>query len=159
MKLQDQLQLVQIKASSPSDEVEALCVAVGYVGEDGTQKLCGDRCVFHFESGQYKDRCAILGKKVDVPDIASCTYYIKGEPVEKWQDPDVEPEALFTPEEVGLVIGKVQCKRCIRRGSIEGICAALTTVLKKVLKIDQDFKIEGSGCCNWNKSKNQKLIK
>jgi hypothetical protein len=159
MKLQDTIDLVQIQATSSNSEVEALCVAVGYLDPDGTQKLCGDRCIFHFESGKYKDRCALLGQDVVVPNVASCTYYAKGDPVEKWQDPDVKPEKIFTPEEVGLISGKVQCKRCIRKGSVDGVCAALTSVLRKVLGVKQDFKIDGDGCCNWNKAKGQKVIK
>lgn len=159
MNLKDTIGLVQIQANSSSSELSALTVAVGYLGPDDTQKLCGDRCIFHFESGKYKDRCALLGQDVNVPNIASCTYYAKGDPVEKWQDPDVKPEKIFTPEEVGLVIGKVQCKRCIRRGGDKDYCAVLTTVLKKVLKVDKNFEIDGDGCCNWNKSKGQKLIK
>jgi hypothetical protein len=160
VKLQDTIDLVQIQSANNSAEVNALRVAVGYLGSDGTQKLCGDRCLFHIESGKYKDRCTLLDKDVVVPNIASCTYYAKGEPADKWEAVDkVEPAGIFTASEVGLVIGKVQCKRCIRKGPIDGVCQALTTVLKKVLGLSVQFTIEGDACCNWNKSKGQRLIK
>lgn len=160
MKLLDQVSLVQISASSDEAAIQALAVAVGYIGEDGTQKLCGDSCIFHIEAGQYKKRCTLLGKKVVVPKIASCTQYAKGQSADKWQTAlqPVVPEAIFTPEEVGLVIGKVQCKRCVRRGDVPGVCDALTDVLKRVCKVNAVFKIVANGCCNWNKAPGQKEV-
>src|SRR5712675_622788 len=150
MNLPDSINLVQIQAASDLEQSQKeLTVAVGYLGSDGTAKLCGNRCLFHIESGRFKDRCTLLGKDVVVPNLASCSYYAKGEPAEKWANHQpVIPVQILTPEQVGLVSGKVQCKRCVRSNG-KGVCNALTAVLRKVLGFKgATFKIEPDACCN-----------
>lgn len=166
MKLNDQVALCEALAAvkevgSVKLAIAELTVAVGYFGPDGTQKLCGDRCMFHIEDGKYKDRCTLLGKNTDVPDIASCTYYAKGQSADKWEKTlqPVIPVKIFTPEQVGLVIGKVQCKRCTRSAG-DGTCKALTNVLQQVLGFkNAKFNIDPDGCCNWNKAPGQEQVK
>ena len=152
MNLSDSINLVQISAAGDDAELEALRVAFGYVGPDGTTKQCGNRCRFHMEEAPYANRCVLMSNKINVPDKASCTEYVKGPPHEV-----KKPMGLITPEQVGLVTGDVQCKRCVRRGNVEGICGAITK-LARAIGIKKDFKIEGDGCCNWNKAKGQKEV-
>lgn len=132
------------------EALENLRVAVGYLGPDGTQKLCGDRCMMHIEDGEYKDRCTIHGD-VEVPNEASCRHYMKG----KAASPEHEPMKVLTPEMSGLVYGKVLCKNCVRANEDSSVCLPLTDVLQKVLGFDAEFKIAPMGCCDWNRVEGQ----
>lgn len=166
MNLEDLIQIqtgtekVNGAEKSADEAIATLKVAVMYVGPDGTAKLCGNRCMFHIESGEYKNRCMLLGKNVEVPNLASCSEYMKGKPAEKWQkglQPPI-PQAIFTPEEVGLILGKVQCKRCIRSDG-KGTCLFLTDILQKVMGFKGAvFKIDGDACCNANRSNGQEAV-
>lgn len=146
--------LVQIQAESDDEAYDALSVAIGYIPENGDAKLCGNRCRFHLEDPKYKDHCVLMKPDVTIPNVATCTEYVKGPPHEPRP-----PMGLITPEQVGAVTGKAQCKRCTRRGNIPGVCAIATSILRKVFKVKRDFKIDAGGCCNLNKVKGQKPIK
>ncbi len=131
-----------------------LRAAVLYLGPDGTQKLCGDRCSMHIESGEHKDRCTIHAPNIVVPNIASCGWYKKGPAAAGQAEASAKP--FVTPEESGLVIGKVQCKRCVRANEDATECLALTAVLRDVLGFKgARFPIEPDGCCNWNRAPGQ----
>jgi len=141
-----------------SDEEEAIAnlrVAVIYIGPDGTTKQCGNRCSMHIESGEMKNRCTIHSPDIAVPNEASCGWYKKGPAATGHMAMPMKP--YVTPKQSGLVLGKVQCKRCVRADEDADMCVALTNVLRKVLGFPKAvFRIEPEGCCNWNRGPRQR---
>lgn len=137
---------------SAEEASKSLRAAVLYLGPDGTKKECGDRCMMHLEEGKNKDKCTIHGD-VYVPNQASCGFYVRG----KAAAPDHPVMKVYTPEETGLIYGKVLCKNCVRANEDASVCVALTDVLQKVCGFEEaEFKIEPMGCCNWNRVPGQK---
>jgi len=162
MNLSDSVQLLNIEASEDNFDqaYKALSVAIGYVPKDGTKKLCGNRCRFHLEEGPYKLHCILMQPNLTVPNVATCTEYVKG-PAHEFKNLKgiIKPMNLLKPEQVGLVSGEAQCMRCTRRGKIAGQCKAVTDVLQNVLGFKKKvFTIDAEGCCNWNITKDQKPI-
>lgn len=142
---------MEVKEKTSQQALANLRSAVLYLDPDGTEKLCGNRCMMHVESGEYKDRCTIHGPDVFIPNKASCGFYVKGDAA---KSDDHMMMKLVTPKQSGLIYGKVQCKRCLRRGDKETVCAALTKVLQDQGH-DIEFSIKPDACCNWQLGENQ----
>lgn len=142
------------KETSEAEAIANLRAAVLYLGPDGTSKECGDRCSMHIESGKYKNRCTIHSPLVVIPNVASCGLYKKGPAPTGHMAMPMAP--FVTPEQSGLIYGKVQCKRCVRADEDADICLALTAVLQKVMGFPSaKFEIEPDGCCNWQRGPKQ----
>ena len=123
---------------------EFLSAAVLYMAPDGTKKLCGDRCGLHIEEGPNKNRCLILGKEMEVPNTSTCNLYSKGNPANSDQE-FLDPQ---DPEKIGYTQGPAQCKNCVSANEDVSVCLLLTSVLKKLYNMDNDFGIDPEGCCN-----------
>ena len=139
---------------SVEQAVSELTGAVLYLGPDGTDKTCGNRCSMHVESGPLKNTCTIHDPKWHVPNLASCGIYKKGPAPRGSHAMPMKP--FIAPESSGLIYGKVQCKRCIRANEDATVCLALSKVLEKIYGFeDAEYEIEPDGCCNWNKAEGQ----
>jgi hypothetical protein len=89
-----------------------------------------------------KQRCSILGPKVEVDADDSCCFYMKGKPVK-----GLPIVARVSIEEAGFVERKVRCENCFYGGG--GDCQLYVELNEKFPDMfDLDTSITSKSCCN-----------
>lgn len=115
-----------------------------------TEDSYGDPDVFaHCQScyswmGKKRERCYILGKKLEVKADDTCALYVNGEPeIERAGN----EKSLVSAEEAGFMKGPPQCKRCYWYAI--GLCGLFAKLnMEDPDHYDLKVSVKANACCN-----------
>lgn len=94
--------------------------------------------------GKQRERCYILGKRLEVKAEHSCGIYVNGKPEIERAGNEKE---LVSPEEAGFIKDRVQCKRCYWYST--GLCGLFAKLnMKDPDHFDMDPVVSANGCCD-----------